>query len=36
MGYGCALAWFLFIVVMVLTFLQFRLNRSIYYEGDIK
>jgi multiple sugar transport system permease protein len=35
MGYGSALAWLLFIVIVVLTVLQFRLaNRWVFYGGD--
>lgn len=33
MGYAAALAWVLFIVIMILTLIQFRLaNRWVYYE----
>jgi multiple sugar transport system permease protein len=35
MGYASAMAWFLFIVVVVLTFVQFRLSsRWVYYGGQ--
>ena len=35
MGYGSALAWILFIIVMVLTLIIFRTSRSwVYYEID--
>ena len=33
MGYACALAWFLFVIIAVLTGLAFRTNRWVYY-GD--
>jgi multiple sugar transport system permease protein len=34
MGYAAALAWVLFAIIMVFTFLQFRVaNRWVYYEG---
>ena len=36
MGYAAAMAWILFIIVLVLTLIQFRLaNRWVYYEGDL-
>lgn len=35
MGYASALAWLLFIVLVVLTLIQFKLaGRWVYYEGD--
>ncbi|MBV9355990.1 MAG: sugar ABC transporter permease [Chloroflexi bacterium] len=35
MGYGAALAWILFIVLSVFTFLQFRSSRNwVYYAGE--
>ena len=35
MGYASALAWLLFIVIGVITLIQFRLSRRfVYYEGD--
>lgn len=35
MGYASALAWFLFVVVVIFTFLQFKLaSRWVYYEGE--
>lgn len=35
MGYGSALAWILFVIVMVLTLIIFRTSRSwVYYETD--
>lgn len=33
MGYASALAWLLFIAVFVVTRVQWKLNKSIYYEG---
>jgi multiple sugar transport system permease protein len=37
MGYASALAWVLFLIVLILTLVQFRLaNRWVYYEGDLK
>jgi multiple sugar transport system permease protein len=37
MGYACALAWILFVIVLVLTLVQFKLaKRWVYYEGDLK
>jgi multiple sugar transport system permease protein len=33
MGYASALAWSLLLFIMVLTLLQFRLSRWVYYEG---
>jgi len=35
MGYASALAWFLFVVVVIFTYLQFKLApRWVYYEGE--
>ncbi|WP_274362804.1 carbohydrate ABC transporter permease [Paenibacillus thermotolerans] len=35
MGYACALAWVLFLIIMALTLLVFRTSRSwVYYEGE--
>jgi multiple sugar transport system permease protein len=35
MGYASALAWILFVVVAILTWLQFRASRTwVYYEND--
>lgn len=37
MGYASALAWVLFVVVLIFTFVQFKLaNRWVYYEGDLR
>jgi len=33
MGYASAIAITLFIIIMILTLLQFRLSRWVYYEG---
>lgn len=36
MGYASALAWVLFIIIMVLSLIQLRLSRLwVYYEGDV-
>jgi multiple sugar transport system permease protein len=36
MGYAAAMAWILFIIILVLTLVQFRLaDRWVYYEGDV-
>jgi multiple sugar transport system permease protein len=35
MGYAAALAWVLFVIVLILTLIQFRLaKRWVYYEGE--
>jgi multiple sugar transport system permease protein len=37
MGYASALSWVLFLLLVVLTVIQFRLsNRWVYYEGEVK
>lgn len=37
MGYACALAWVLFAVVLILTWLQFRgASRWVYYEAELR
>jgi multiple sugar transport system permease protein len=33
MGYACALAWVLFVIILVITLLQFRGSGWVYYEG---
>lgn len=33
MGYASALAWLLFVVVLLVTVVQWRLNKLVYYEG---
>ena len=36
-GYASALAWILFVIVLIFTLIQFRLARRwVFYEGDIK
>ena len=35
MGYASAIAWMLFLVILAITFVQFRLaKRWVYYEAD--
>ena len=35
MGYASALAWVLFIIILLATFVMFRLSRGrVYYEGE--
>ena len=37
MGYASALAWILFVIVLVFTVLQFKLaDRWVYYEGGLR
>jgi multiple sugar transport system permease protein len=37
MGYASALAWVLFVIILILTLVQFRLaTRWVYYEGDLR
>ncbi len=37
MGYASALAWLLFIIIMIITLIQVKVgNRLVYYEGDQK
>ena len=34
MGYACALAWFMFVIIMIVTGIQLYLSRRwVYYEG---
>jgi len=36
MGYAAAMAWLLFIIILILTVIQFRMaDRWVYYEGDL-
>jgi multiple sugar transport system permease protein len=35
-GYASALAWVLFIVIMIATWLQFKYSKWVYYEGELK
>jgi multiple sugar transport system permease protein len=35
MGYAAAMAWILFLIILLLTLIQFRLaERWVYYEGE--
>lgn len=34
MGYGSALAWILFMIIFILTLIQFRASKWVYYEGS--
>ena len=34
MGNACALAWILFIIISIFTFIIFRTSKWVYYEGD--
>jgi multiple sugar transport system permease protein len=35
MGYASAMAWLLFVIILVVTVIQLRLgNRYVYYEGE--
>jgi multiple sugar transport system permease protein len=37
MGYASALAWVLFIIIMIFTYLQFRLaDIWVFYEGELR
>jgi len=37
MGYAAAMAWILFVIMFILTLLQFRLSEKwVYYEGEVK
>jgi multiple sugar transport system permease protein len=37
MGYASLLAWILFCIVLIITFIQFRVSRSwVYYEGEVR
>jgi len=37
MGYASALAWILFVIILVFTVLQFKLaDRWVYYEGGLR
>jgi len=36
MGYASALAWILFVVIMIFTLAQLRLNKYVYYEGGAR
>ena len=32
MGYACALAWFLFLIIAVLTAIAFKTSKWVYYD----
>jgi multiple sugar transport system permease protein len=35
MGFASSMAWLLFVIILVITALQFRIgNRFVYYEGE--
>ncbi|MCB0142112.1 MAG: sugar ABC transporter permease, partial [Caldilineaceae bacterium] len=37
MGYASALAWVLFIIILIFTYIQFKLSdRWVFYEGAVK
>jgi multiple sugar transport system permease protein len=37
MGYASLLAWVLFLIVMVITLVQFRVARGwVYYQGEVR
>jgi len=37
MGYASMLAWLLFLIVLVMTVIQFRISKTwVYYEGEVK
>jgi multiple sugar transport system permease protein len=36
MGYASALAWVLFLIILVFTLVQMKLSRWVHYEGDAK
>jgi multiple sugar transport system permease protein len=36
MGYASALAWLLCFIILVLTLMQFRASRWVYYEGEVR
>jgi multiple sugar transport system permease protein len=36
MGYASALAWILFVVIAIVTALQFKVNKYLYYESEVK
>jgi multiple sugar transport system permease protein len=35
-GYGSAMAWILFIIIMLATVVQFKFSGWVYYEGELK
>ena len=34
MGYTCAMAWFLFVVIAILTGIIFKTSKWVFYGGD--
>ncbi len=36
MGYASALAWVLFVIILIATLIQFRFSKWVYYEGELK
>jgi multiple sugar transport system permease protein len=36
MGYAAALAWVLFVVILIFTLIQFKASRWVYYEAEVK
>jgi multiple sugar transport system permease protein len=36
MGYASALAWVLFMVIMLATWIQFKYSKWVYYEGELR
>ncbi|HEY3108135.1 MAG TPA: ABC transporter permease, partial [Chloroflexota bacterium] len=37
MGYASALAWVLFLIVLAITLVQFKIaNRWVFYEGELR
>jgi len=36
MGYAAAMAWVLFLIIMVFTLIQFKASKWVYYEADVK
>lgn len=36
MGYASALAWVLFVVILLATWLQFKYSKWVYYEGELR
>jgi len=33
MGYACALAWVLFVIILIITLIQVKTSGWVYYEG---
>lgn len=37
MGYASALAWILFVIIMIITIIQFKVSKKwVYYEGEVR